>query len=167
MEIRINVKMSTNIMYNFLLHHAYSSLNGILCTILGFLAVVVGVINYTQFQQSNSVLIYIVFGLICILYLPLSLYIRAKKQVMLSPVFKKEMCYILSETGIETSQDEASTSVKWDEIFKVTSTSKSIIVYLDKMRALILPKEIMGNNYEAVLKLISAHVEPGKVKVKQ
>ena len=49
---------------------------------------------------------------------------------------------------------------------RVVSTSKSLVIYITRVRAIILPKEAMGDDYPAVVELISKNVPAKKVKIR-
>lgn len=164
MSIKFDVKMTEKIMYNFLLHHAYSSVSVIIGNIFGIL---VGAMGVNMFgEDPGKAVLYLGLGALMLLYTPFSLYLSSKKQMKTSEVFKNPITYTISEEGLTSAQNGTETEAKWDSMMKVTSTSKSIIVYTGKNRATILPKEVMGNNYEAVVQMISTHVPPAKVKIK-
>ena len=85
-------------------------------------------------------------------------------QVEQSEMFKKPLEYEFNETGITVRQDELEAVNEWGEFVKAVSTRESVILYLNRVRALILPKECMGEHYEEVMKMIHTHMPPSKVK---
>lgn len=163
MEIEFDVKMDVKTMYNFLLYYNYTKFQTIIGTVVGFLAVVIGL---GQGQMDSRAFLYIGIGILLIVYTPLSLYMRALKQVKLAPVYKKPITYQLTEKGIITSQEGKESMVGWENVVKVVSTNKSILVFVSKIHASILPKAAMGEKYESVICQISTHVSPEKVKIK-
>lgn len=164
MSIKFDVTMTQKIMYNFLLYHAYNNFSVILGNILGILVAGLGVNMWTE--DPGKAVLNIVLGVAVIVYTPFSLYLSAKKQVKGSDVFKQPITYTISEDGLASSQNDVTTEAKWEAMVKVVSTGKSIIIYTGKNKATILPKEAMGNDYMAVVEMISTHVEPNKVKIK-
>lgn len=164
MSIKFDVKMTQKVMYNFLLHHAYSSVSVIMGNVFGVLVAVLGVNMFGE--DIGKGVLYIFLGAAVVAYTPFSLYLSAKRQIKISDVFKEAITYTISEEGLTSSQNGVTTEAGWDSMVKVTSTSKSIIVYTGKNRATILPKESMKENYEAVVQMISTHVAPAKVKIK-
>ena len=70
------------------------------------------------------------------------------------------------EISVEVSQEDEKMMNPWGEFTKATATSKSIIIYVTRVRALIFPKECLGEQYEAVVKMISTHMPPAKVKIR-
>ncbi len=165
MSIKIEVKMSVKIMYNFLLQHTYTSLNGIIGTIFGIVCMFVGGRSLGR-GFSQPALILVLMGILFVFINPLLLWNRARKQVKKTPMFKKPISYELTESGITISQEDEADNVAWDSIRKVVETNMSIIVYFTRMRAFILPKEAMGEEYGEVVKMIYTHVDNSRVKIK-
>lgn len=163
-EIKFDVKMTVGLMYDFLLYHTYTSLPGLISTILGILLLGFGV-NLQNHGTANP-LIYYIAGGILIIYTPINLWLSAQRQVKLSPIYKEPITYILRDEGIVTAQNEEEAKAEWTAVQKVVSTGRSIIVYTAKNRGVILEKKAMGNAYQDALKMISTHVEPKKVKIR-
>ena len=59
-EIKFDVKMTVGLMYDFLLYHTYTSMAGLISTILGILILGFGV--NLQTQGTTSPLIYYIAG---------------------------------------------------------------------------------------------------------
>lgn len=154
-----DVHMSTAILYDYLLKHTYSGLQGILATVIGFLLIM-------NFFAGGSFL-YMIAGIVVIVYIPISLYLSAKRQMLLTEAFKKPLHYRFLEEGIEVSQDEIVELQKWEDMQKAISTGKSIIVYTSKVKAAIFPRKDMGEQNVRVLEIICTHMSPEKVKIKQ
>ena len=62
----------------------------------------------------------------------------------------------------ETLED----SEREEDFTKAVSTGKSVLLYIGRIRAIIFPKECMGEQYEEVLKMIHTHMPPKKVKIR-
>lgn len=154
-----DVHMSTGILYDYLLKHTYSGLQGILATVIGCLLIM-------NFAAGGSVL-YLIAGIIVIIYIPVSLYMSAKRQMLLTEAFKKPLHYRFLEEGIEVSQDDITELQKWEDMQKAVSSGKSIIVYTSKIKAAIFPRKDMEENTSRAIEIISTHMTPEKVKIKQ
>lgn len=82
---------------------------------------------------SRQYWIYLILGVVILLYLPWTLYIKSKQQAVNNPVFKEPLHYVLDENGITISQGDSSTCQKWEDCLKAVSTGRSIIVYTAKI----------------------------------
>ncbi|MBD5545094.1 MAG: YcxB family protein [Lachnospiraceae bacterium] len=154
-----DVQMTTGTLYDYLLKHTYSGLQGILATIIGCLLIM----NYV----AGGKVLYLIAGIVVIIYIPGSLYLSAKRQMLLTEAFKKPLHYCFYEEGIEVSQDDIVELQKWEAMEKAVSTGKSIIVYTSKVKAAIFPRKDMEEQAARVIEIISTHMSPDKVKIKQ
>ena len=158
MEIEFDVKISSNVLYDYMLRHTYSSLSGIMGSVVGVLMLILFV--------SNRQPICLIIGVVILLYLPWTLFIKSRQQALSTPAFKKPLHYRLTDEGIEVSQDDTTEQMGWDGMVKAVSTINSIIVYTTKTNACIFPKKDLGDKKYKVIEIISTHMPPGKVKIR-
>ena len=110
--------------------------------------------------------IFLIAGIVLLLYLPRTLFLKSKQQVLNNPAFKESLHYVLDEDGITVSQGELSEGQSWENMVKAVSTPRSIIVYTSKVNATIFPKREMGDKTPYVIEMISTHMPPAKVKIR-
>lgn len=158
MELEFDVKVNAGVLYDYLLHHTYTSLSGMLGTIVGVFLIIAFV--------SQKYPIYLIAGIVLIAYLPCTLFVRANKQIVNNPAFKEALHYKLTDDGISVSQGENEETQSWESCYKAVSTSRSIILYTSKSTASIFPKKDLGEKKDAVIKMISTHMTPKKVKIR-
>lgn len=164
MSVKINVKMTEEYMYDFMLYHNYTHLSGIMGIVAGILCLAVFVQNILNDDMQSSI-IWLMCAILFLVISPSSMKTRAKSQVQNSEMFQKALEYEFTETGITVRQDEAEATTKWEEVTKVIKTRKSVIVYLGRVRALIFPKACMGEQYEEVVNVLRTHLPSKKVKL--
>ena len=158
MEIEFDVKITPNILYDYTLHHTYSSLAGIMGSIVGALMLVL--------FASNKQPICLIIGVVILLYLPWTLFLKSRQQALNTPAFKKPLHYRLSDEGIEVSQDDTVEQMGWDGMVKAISTLNSVVVYTTRTSACIFPKKDLGEGKYKVIEIISTHMPPNKVKIR-
>lgn len=158
MEIEFDVKITANILYDYMMHHTYTKLPGIMGS-------VVGVLMLALFASGRQPVCLIV-GLVILLYLPWTLFVKSSRQALSTPAFRKPLHYRLSDEGIEVSQDGAVERMEWDGMFKAVSTFGSIVVYTTPVNACIFPKKDLGDARYKVIEIISTHMPSGKVKIR-
>lgn len=156
-EIDVQIKASD--LFDYSLRHSYTSLGGLLSTIVGILMI------YAYFAKNASPL-YLIFGLIVVFYIPINLFLMSRQQAM-QEAFQKPLHYAFYENGMEVSQDDIREMIGWDYIVKAVATSKSIIVYTGKNRASIFPRRDLQPDATALIRVLSTHVDPKKMKIKQ
>lgn len=156
--IEMDVKIGSGDLYDYMLKHTYSGASGIIGTCVGALLIV-------AFAQTLKPL-YLVFGLIILLYLPWTLFIKSKQQILRNPSFSKPLHYKLDEEGLTISQGEDAITYEWKQVYKVVSTGRSIILYTSPVNATIFPKAQLQDKIAGVIEVISGHVAPNRVKIR-
>lgn len=156
--VELDIKIESGDLYDYNLRHAYNSASGLMGSILGALMVIVAL--------SSKQWIFLIGGMALLLYLPWTLFIKSKQQILANQVFKEPLHYVLDEQGITISQGEVSDTQKWEDMVKAVSTSRSIIVYTSRVNATIFPKRQLGDKTAGVIECISTHMPPAKVKIK-
>ncbi len=157
MRAEFDVKMTTGKMYDYMLRHTFTSFAGIVGELLGIL-LVVGFFAYGQW-------IYLIAGIVCVFYQPVALYMRARRQAA-SEVFANPLHYVLDDNGITVTSGDATDSMEWDRMYRAVSTSRSVIVYTNRVNACIFPKEDMGPAKDEAIRIISTHMDPKQVNIR-
>ena len=154
MEMEFDVKVTAGVLYDYLLYHTYTSFSGMLGTLVGVFLIMAFL--------STKYVIYLIAGVVLIVYLPGALFLRAMRQAQNTPAFKKPLHY----EGISVSQGENEEKQSWDSCVKAVSTGRSIILYTSRTAASIFPKKDLGDKKEALIQMISTHMHPKKVKIR-
>lgn len=155
----VDIQINTSALYDYFLRHVYTSFSGMLGTVIGIFMLML------YFVKESSV-IYLICGIVIILYLPWSLYLTAKKQA-LQETFKNPLHYAFYENGVQVSQEDIKQMQKWEDMLKAVSTTKSIIIYTGKNSASIFPRKDLGGDAMGLIQIISTHMDPKKVKIKE
>ena len=158
MELEFDVKMTAGVLYDYMLRHTYYSASGLLGTMVGALMIV-------WFAMKGGV-IFLIAGIVILAYLPWTLFIKSRQQMLNTPAFKEPLHYKLTDEGIEVSQGEEVQSQKWEDMYKAVSSQQSLIVYTSKLNASIVPKKDLGQRMAVAIEMISTHMPPAKVKIR-
>ena len=158
MEIEFDVNITSSALYDYMMSHTYHTLSGLIGTVVGALMIVGFFIKWH--------VVFLIAGLVIILYLPWTLFIKSKQQYLTNEAFKKPLHYKLDDEGIEVSQGDTVQKQKWEDMYKATSTAGNILVYTNKINACIFPKKDLGEKKSAVIQAISTHMDPSKVKIR-
>lgn len=156
--VELDVKIQAGDLYDYLLAHNYNRAPGILGSTFGALIVVIALAR----QQW----IFLILGIILLLYLPWTLFIKSRQQALNNPAFKQPLHYLMDEEGITVSQEGVSEKQAWGDMVKAVSTGRSIIVYTSRVNAAIFPRREMGDKTPLVIGMISTHMPPKKVKIR-
>ena len=156
--VELDIKIEAKDLYDYMMSHTYNTASGIIGSCFGAVMVVIGI--------STKMWIYAILGAVLLLYLPWTLKIKSKQQALLNPAFKEPLHYVLDENGITVSQGEQTQNQAWENMYKATSTTRSIIVYTTKVNATIFPRAQVGEQLPALIEVISTHMPAGKVKIR-
>ncbi len=157
--IEFDVRINSGDLYDYMLRHTYSGFSGMFGSLVGALMVFAGV-----YVKSPLM---VIAGVILLLYLPWTLFMKSKQQMLANPAFKEPLHYLLDDEGIHVSQKDTTQMQSWDTIVKAVSTGRSLIVYTSRMNACIFPKRELGDHTAQVIQVISTHLPAKKVKIKQ
>lgn len=167
MEQKIYVRMTKEALFDFLLYHTYARFAGFLTNVLGVAVILMGVILLGMGKiQGSRMLLFLAAGVIFVVYTPLQLKRRAKKQMEQESALKNVWEYTFSESGIRVETGEKSEERPWSQIEKVVTAPKTIGIYYGKDQAWILPKEALGEAFVPVMQMIMAQIGREKVQLR-
>lgn len=166
MKIEFEVKLTTDDLYRFLMSHIYSGFQGWLSIFLGLAVIALSVWRFQELTLANAIL-YFAVGVIFIVYTPLSLRMRAKKQILLNPAMKETLRYVVDEEGVQTILGEEQTKMPWENVYKVVGNKHQILIYTTRINAAILPRIAIGPQCPQLEALLREKVEPYKLKLKK
>lgn len=156
--VELEVHIKARDLYDFMLMHNYSQASGVFGSTVGALMIVSGI--YMKYW------LLLIAGVVVLLYLPWVLFVKSAQQAT-NPMFQEPLRYVLDEQGITVSQGEMTSSQSWEEMRRVVSTTKSIIIYTSPVNAMIFPKRQMNDKKSLVIEIISTHMPPDKVRIKE
>lgn len=156
--IEMDIKIEAGDLYDYMLAHTFNGPSGILGSTFGAVLIIAGMLQQKWF--------FVIAGVFLLLYLPWTLFIKSRRQALENPAFKQTLHYCLDEEGISVSQGDVVQKQAWADMYKAVSTSKSIIVYTNKINATIFPKRELGDRLMQVIGMISTHMPPDKVKIR-
>lgn len=156
--LNLTIKIEAGDLYDYMLMHSYNSPAGVLGSSFGAVLII--------FALATRQWMFIVLGAVMLLYLPWTLFIKSRRQILSNPSFQEPLQYTLDEEGLAISQGEAEEKMAWGNMHKAVSTGRSIILYTSRINATIFPKRQLGDQKTAVIEMISTHMPPAKVKIR-
>lgn len=161
-----DVKLQVKDIYRFNIYQIYRGLQGWISIILGILSFVMAGVTGGEGEYLYMIL-YIAVGFLFLLYIPGSLWLRAKASLKTNAVLAGTLHYEISDACIRVTQGEEAGELPWDAVFKVVSTKNQILIYSTRINAYIIPREQMGDQYDAFAELAGKKLEPYRVKLKK
>ena len=160
--INLKVKIDTNNLYEFIMNNNYVSVRGVLSVLFSLASGVGTVVFWNEFSCIQKALM-IFMSLLFIVITPLEYYFRAKRQVKKN--FSEEFEYIFDESCITIKKGEESSSLKWSEVMKVINTKNLVAIYFTPIRAFIIPKRCIGEQFDELKGLIEKNTSCYKFKM--
>lgn len=165
MPIEFDITLTSKDMYRFNMYQMYSGFHGWFSVIVSILIFVVAGTTYGELEVTYTVL-YVAFGIIFLLYLPVSLYLRSKHSLAASEVLRNSLHYAVGEDGFTVSQGEESAQLPWAQIYKMVGTKNNVLVYSNRTNAYVIPREQLGAAYQPLADLAVRKLEKYRVKMK-
>lgn len=165
MGIKLQVKMTTKDMYDFMLYHAYTGFLGIMSVVAGVVILVMG-INILNSGDELSGYVMLFFAGSILFFLPVALWLTSHSQVANSRRFQEPIDYAFSGKGIQIKQGDKQIDRPWDDITKAVATRKSVFLYTSRVSAIILPKSVIGERYSDLVEMLYKNVPNNRVKIK-
>lgn len=161
MKAEFDIKVTQKNMYHFMMYHSYHGFSGIFSIVAGILLLVC--YGWQRQIGGENSWLYLLFGVLFLVYQPWSLFLGAARQVTQNPVFRNPLHYELDDEGITVRQGESADTISWANVKKVCETSQNILVYTSSKNAFIWAKKQLGDQETTVRELLAAHA-PSKGK---
>ncbi len=152
-------------MYRFMIYYSYYGFRGIVNLIISIGAIILLINGADEGYAFNKALLIIIASLFTVIN-PIQLYLKAAKQVKLTPMFQQPLDYKVNEEGISVRLKEEEMTLAWEDIYKIVETRKDFYFYTSINRAHILPKEGYQEQCELMRELVRTYAK-GSVHVKK
>lgn len=158
MQIEFDVKLTEKDMYRFSMYHNYTGFQGIFSILIAIAAFAAAVITRGRVEVLYTVL-YVVFGVIFLVYVPLSLRLATKRQFKLSKQLQDTLHYTVNQEGVTVTQNGESATLPWKQVYKITATKSNVLIYSTRVNAYIIPREALGTKYADLKEIAKANLE--------
>lgn len=165
MKAEFDITLSDKDMYRFSMYHTYRGSQGAVSVILAILSFIAAVKTYGSVTGTYTIL-YVVFGCLFLFYMPCSLYLKSKRQFLMSEVLRDSLHYVVDDTGVHTSQNGETADLHWEQVYKIVSTKRQVLLYSNRVNAYIIPREQLGKNYEILCQIAGEHLKKFRFKMK-
>lgn len=166
MKVVLDIKLDAKDLFRFNMQQAYRGMQGILSIILPILVFAYAVTSFGE-VSIGSTLVYVGLGIVFLVYVPVSLWLRVNKIVKdENNALSKVLHYEFEEEVIRVSVGEESVEFKWENIFQMKSSGPLLLVYTNRINAYVLPLEQVGDRYEELSKLAYEKLEKYRIKMK-
>ncbi|MCI8670359.1 MAG: YcxB family protein [Lachnospiraceae bacterium] len=161
-KIEIKTEIGVSEMFEFTMNNNYKTIRGTVAVLFSLASAAGLVVYWNQFSGWQKALL-LFFALMFTIIEPIEYYLRSKRQVKKN--FTVPLNYIFDNNGIEIHRNEETAHNDWQEVMKVITTKKSVIIYLSPVRAFILPKKDIGDQYQSLKNLMEDNTSCYKFKM--
>lgn len=165
MKIEFDVKLFAKDLYLFNMYQAYKGLQGILSLVLPAIIFVQVYMNWGK-ASTGTTLLNIGLGVLFLLYVPVSLWLRANKVAKTDEVLSKPLHYEFTEEKIRVSQGEENVEFEWDNIYRMITLGGMLLIYTNRINAYIIEKKQIEAQYTDLVQLAKSKLEKYRIKVK-
>lgn len=165
MKTEFDITLNGTDMYRFSMYHAYTGLQGIVSILIAVLCLIAACAAYGSKGGAYAAL-YAGFGILFLVYMPVNLYFRSKRQILASEVLRNALHYVVDEEGIHTSQKEASADLPWEQVYKAVSTRSNVLIYSNRVNAYVIPRSQITKEYGRLKEIAGAHLPAYRFKMK-
>lgn len=165
MPLEFDITLTSKDMYRFNMYQTYSGFHGWFSVFVSIIIFIVAGLTYGDLELTYTIL-YVVFGIVFLLYMPVSLLIRSKHVMAASEVLQKPLHYSVGEEGFCVSQGEEEATLPWKQIYKMVSSKHNVLVYSNRTNAYVIPREQLGDKYSALTRIATEQLEDYRVKMK-
>jgi hypothetical protein len=109
---------------------------------------------------------YLIIGVVFLIYIPVTLWSRAGHTMKTNAVLSGTLHYDISDAGIRVTQNGDSGVLEWNQIYKMVSNKKHILIYSNRVNAYIVPREQIGDGYAALKEIAGKNLEKHRIRLK-
>lgn len=165
MKASFDVTLSPKDLYRFNMYQTYTGFQGWSSIALGILGFVMAGISF-QNGKTSYTLLYTAVGFLFLLYIPATLWFRAKETLKTNKVLAGTLHYEITEKNIHVSQGKETGDMEWEAVYKIVANAKQILIYSNRKSAYIIPMEQIGDQYVAFREIAEQKLEKYKLRMK-
>ena len=152
MPLEFDVKLEPKDMYRFNMYQTYSGFSGVSSILFAIALFGLAIYTYGEVSLPNTIM-YVGVGIMMLVYMPSTLWLRAKQSIKASPVLSNTLHYMVDADGFTVTQGEASGVLAWKQIYKMVSTKHLVLVYSTRINAYVIPRRQLDEQYLPLAKL--------------
>lgn len=152
-EMRFSVVTKVMDLYDFLLNHMYRSFRGLIGIGISIAALVLLINGGGQGDNFRIVMLVIIAALFTVIQ-PIQLFMKAAQRVKLNADAEVPLFYVVNKEGIHVKQKEEEMTLPWENVVKIKRTPRSLLIYSSSIHAFIIPKSVLGDDYQKLCNIV-------------
>lgn len=164
MPMEFEIRLTAQDLYRFHIYHNYTGFNGWFSILIAVMALIASYITVGLVPLGCTIL-YAVFGILFLLYLPVTFYIVAKRKISKAKEFSTPLLYRVTKDGITVRQGEESSTLPWGHVYKAVATRSNVLIYHDRVHAYVIPMDQLGTQYAQLREFCKKYLERSRVRM--
>uniref|UniRef100_UPI004056D3F5 YcxB family protein n=1 Tax=Agathobacter sp. TaxID=2021311 RepID=UPI004056D3F5 len=165
MKVEFDVNLDQTHIFKFNMYQTYKSTQGMLSLVLPAIIFFRLYMNYES-MGMDQILINLGLGILFLVYVPISLWLRAKKALKKNSVLASTLHFAFTEQSICVTQGEDKAEFKWENIYRMVSTKNLVLIYTNRVNAYVIPKLQMGMEYVKLAELAKSQLDKSRVRLR-
>ena len=154
---RLDIELEEADLFDFFLYHAYSKLSGFLTNILGLAVFLLGVFSYLY--GTVNVWQFGLYALTSIGFIAFTPWQLKRKAHQAAKQGIHAMRISLTDwDGIFVEKQASVQFYAWTSVQRAAVTPKTLVLYLENVEALVIPKRSLGVRFGNVYRLIAVNL---------
>ena len=165
MKIEFDIRLKASDLFHFNMRQTYSGMSGWLSIII---AILMGIMAYTSYTTGDYtyIAIYIVAGIVILVYNPITLWTRCQKTIQKNESLANTLHYQISEESIHVKQGDQEADLPWKQVYRIIGTSGSVLIYSSRVNAYVIPRDQLGDRYDALKQIAQKALPAFRFKMK-
>ena len=164
-KTEFDIKLTEKDLYSFNIYQTYHGVHGIFSILIATLVFVMAVVSGKNGELGYAAL-YVVVGILLLIYVPASLKLRVKQTMKTNKVLSGVLHYEISEEGIKVTSGDESGELPWNLVYQVLTRKNSVLIYSNRVNAYIIPKDQLGDKYDTLIEIAKKSLESYRLKIK-
>lgn len=165
MQVSFDVNLQPKDLFRFYMYQSYTTKQGPISIILFLVMIVIAVINFRAQQVATGIL-YIALGILFAAYIPFALWRKSHSILKTNKVLADTLHYQVSDAGIKVSQADDEGLLEWNLVYKIVGGKNQVLIYSNRINAYVIPREQLGENYEAFREIAQKNLEKCRFRLK-
>lgn len=165
MNEEFDIQLTAKDLYGFNMYQTYSGIHGWVSVLISIIVFAMAVISFGNVSAVYTA-IYIIAGIFILVYIPGTLWLRVNATMKTNTVLAGVLHYTVKEDVLSVSQGEELAELPWDDVYKVVSNNKRVLIYSSRINAYVIPREQLGDHYEPLMKFLKDKLPKYRLKIK-
>ena len=165
MKIEFDIKLKPKDLFAFNMYQSYTSVHGLFSIVIAIVVFIMAGYTFRTVSLGYTIL-YIAFGIVFLIYIPGTLWLRVNHTMKTNEILAGNLHFEVSWESIKVKAKEDEGVLHWDEIYKIIGRKNLVLIYSDRIHAYVVPREQLGDKYDAFKEIATQKLEKYRVKMK-